>query len=161
MKINIKKTKLNKNICKINSKKNDEKINNNECTIYKNIYGIEKGVPELTLNDFKYDKNNKKVFINNKYFNEGKGFIIFYAPWCQHCVKLSDMIIDLALSNMNFFPIGAVNIENTKDKNDYLAQYSGIKDIPTIKYISNDLSLNNYKFDYNVDNLIFYINTNG
>jgi thiol-disulfide isomerase/thioredoxin len=155
MKIIKKKTKLKNNICK----KNIENKNYNY-TIYKNIYGDEKGIPELILKDFKYNKLNNKVYINNKYFNEKKGFIIFYAPWCEYCRKLSDIMIELALNNINYFPIGAVNIENTKDKNDYLAQYCNIKDLPTIKYITEDLTLKDYKFEYTIDNLIFFINTN-
>lgn len=128
--------------------------------IYKNIYGEEKGVIELTLKDFKYNKNNKKLYINNKYFNEKKGFIIFYAPWCEHCVHLSNLIIDIALNNVNVFPFGAVNIENIEEGNDKVAIYSKIKQLPTIKYIDSDNTLKEYKFKYNADNLIYYINTN-
>lgn len=153
MKIIKKNTKLKKNICKINNDYVDK--------LYGNIYGKEKGVPELTLKDFIYNKSDKKVYINNPYFSDKKGFIIFYAPWCKHCVKISQLIIDLALDNINYFPIGAVNIENTESKNDYLAQYSKINDIPAIKYISDDNSLKDYSFEYDIDNLIFFINTNG
>jgi len=128
--------------------------------IYKNIYGEEKGVIELTLKDFKYNKNNKKLYINNKYFNEKKGFIIFYAPWCEHCVHLSNLIIDIALNNVNVFPFGAVNIENIEEGNDKVAIYSKIKQLPTIKYVDSDNTLKEYKFKYNADNLIYYINTN-
>jgi len=147
MDIIIKKNKLNKN-----NKKND--------LIFSNIYGIDKGVIELTLKDFIYDKKNKKLYINNDYFFENKGIIIFYAPWCKHCVKLSDMIIDLAISNLNVFYFGAVNVENIEDGNDYLSIYGKINRLPTIKIIKEDKSLENYKFEYNIDNLIFYVNTN-
>jgi thiol-disulfide isomerase/thioredoxin len=141
-------------------KKNKLKNKNNETDIYSNIYGEDKSVIELILKDFIYDKKNKKLYINNDYFNENKGIIIFYAPWCKHCVKLSNLIIDLAISNLNIFWFGAVNLENVEDGNDYLAIYANISKLPTIKIINSDKSLENYKFDYNIDNLIFYINTN-
>jgi thiol-disulfide isomerase/thioredoxin len=143
----------------MNKNNKNNKINNIN-TISKNIYGEDKAIIELTLKDFIYEKKNKKLFINNNYFSERKGLIIYYAPWCKHCVKLSDTLINLALSNRNLFYFGAVNIENIKDGNDYVAVYSDIKKLPTIKYIKDDNTLENYKFDYNIDNLIFYINTN-
>ena len=142
----IKKNKLNNKITKTN--------------IFSNIYGIDKGVIELQLKDFIYDNKKKKLYINNNYFNENKGIIIFYAPWCKHCVKLSNLITELAISNLNIFSFGAVNIDNVEDGNDYLALYGKISKLPTIKIINNDKSLENYKFEYNIDNLIFYVNTN-
>ena len=130
----------NKKINKINkNKKNDITLS------YKNIYGENKGIIELKYKDF-IVKNNK-LFINNKFFDENKGFIIFYAPWCSHCRKMSDYLIDLALDNLNIFPIGSVNIEDTKNKNYKLTQIAQIKQIPTIMYISNDGSLKYYKYD--------------
>jgi thiol-disulfide isomerase/thioredoxin len=145
----IKKNKIKKN-----------NIDNNFNSVYKNIYGEEKGIIELTLKDFIYDKNKKKIYINNPYFNDKKGFVIFYAPWCEHCVHLSDMLIDIALNNINLFPFGAVNIENVEEGNDRVAIYSKIKQLPTIKYIDTDKSLKDYNFKYNADNIIYYINTN-
>ena len=148
MNIIIDKNKLNK------KNKLTNKIN-----VSKNIYGINKGVIELTLKDFIYNKKNKKLYINNNYFSENKGMIIYYAPWCSHCVKLSELIVELALTNLNIFYFGAINIENVEDGNDHLAIYGDIHKLPTIKIIQPDKSLENYKFDYNVDNFIFYINT--
>lgn len=153
IKKNISKNKKNKKIKDSNDLKE-------KSDIFSNIYGIDKGVIELTLKDFTYDKKNKKLYINNSYFNENKGIIIFYAPWCKHCVKMSDLIIDLAISNLNIFYFGSVNVENIEDGNDYLAIYGNIHNLPTIKVINEDKSLENYKFDYNIDNLIFYVNTN-
>ena len=135
--------------------KNKNKINN---SFYKNIYGEEKGIIELKLEDFVY-KNNK-LYIKNDYFNDKKGFIIFYAPWCKHCIKLSTLLIDLALSNINIFNFGAINIENIKDGNDKVSVYENISELPTIKYIKNDGTLEKYNNDYDIDNLLYFINTN-
>ena len=137
---------------------NVNKKNNNKNYLYRNIFGIDKGVIELVLSDFKY--KNKKLYIKNNYFEEKKGLIIFYAPWCEHCEKISDTIINLALSNENLFYFGAVNSENIKDGNDYLCYYAKIKKFPTIKYITKEGLLKDYEYEYNIDNLIYYINTN-
>lgn len=142
-----------------NVKKKIENENEN-LILYKDIYGLDKGIIELKLKDFKYIKKNKKLFIKNKYFNENKGFIIFYAPWCKYCKKISTMLIDLALSNINLFNFGAVNIEDVENGNDYLSIYANINKIPTLKYIKNNGELINYEFEYSNDNLIYFINTN-
>lgn len=127
-------------------------------SLYKNIYGEEKYILELKLKDFIYKK--KKLYINNNYFHEKKGLIIFYAPWCKHCRKISELLVDLALSNINVFFFGAVNAENIEDGNDKLCIYADIEKFPTIKYIKEDGTMENYKYEYNIDNLIYFINTN-
>ena len=146
----------NKKINKIN--KTDENNKNDITSTYKNIYGKNKGIIELKYKDFIVKKN--KLFINNKFFDENKGLIIFYAPWCSHCRKMSDYLIDLALNNLNIFPIGAVNIEDTKNKNYKLTQIAQIKQIPTIMYINKDGSLKYYKYDISIENLKYFINMN-
>ena len=144
---------IKKNINKIKiNKLNDDKLN-----LYKDIYGNDKYIPELKYNDFIY--KNKILYINNEYFSSKKGIIIFYAPWCSHCIKISELFIDLAYSNINLFSIGAVNSENIEEGNDKLSIYANIKYFPTLKIIDDDGSLKDYPYEYNADNLIYYINT--
>ena len=137
---------------------NNTKNINNKNSLYKDIYGMDKGILELNLSDFIYEK--KKLYINNSYFSKKKGFIIFYAPWCKHCKKLADTLINLAMSNINLFYFGSVNAENIEMGNDKLCIQANIKSFPSIKYINNDGSLEDYIFPYNFDNLIYFINTN-
>jgi thiol-disulfide isomerase/thioredoxin len=137
---------------------NNTKNINNKNSLYKDIYGIDKGILELNLADFIYVK--KKLYINNSYFSKKKGLIIFYAPWCKHCKQISDTLINLAMSNINLFYFGSVNAENIEMGNDKLCIQANIKKFPTIKYINDDGSLEDYAFPYNFDNLIYFINTN-
>ncbi len=134
------------------------KKNNSKNNIFANIYGIKKGIIELTLKDFKY--KNKKLYINNNYFKENKGLIIFYSPLCIHCKKIAELLFNLAEANVNLFYFGAVNLDNIEDGNDYLGIYANITKIPTIKYIKKNKELENYQYEYNADNLIYYVNTN-
>lgn len=136
----------------------DKKKNIENNNIFKDIYGEEKGIIELKLSDFIY--RDKKLYINNKYFNSKKGFIIFYAPWCKHCNKISNLLLDLANLNVGIFPFGSVNSENIKEGNDYLCNYANITGFPTIFYINEDNSLLKYENEYISDNLIYFINTN-
>ena len=144
--MNIKKKNINNN------------INNNNNSFYKNIYSEEKGILELTLQDF--DNIDNKLYIKNKYFDDKKGFIIFYAPWCKHCNEISDLLVDLALSNINIFNFGAVNSENINEGNYKVCIYENISKFPTIKYINDDGTLTNYENKYTIDNLLYFININ-
>jgi thiol-disulfide isomerase/thioredoxin len=122
----------------------------------KDIFSMEKGIIELTLKDF--ENNNNKLYIKNKYFKNKKGFIIFYAPWCKHCNKLSNVFIELALLNIHLFPFGSVNSENIEMGNDLVCSYENIQSFPTIKYIDTNGSLIDYKYEYTFDNLLYFIN---
>jgi len=125
--------------------------------MYENIYNLENGVLELTLSDFKY--KNKKLFINNPYFSKNEGLIIFYSPWCKFCKKIAPTIMNIAIDKQNLFNFGAVNSENVKDENDILCNRADIVQYPTIMYIKKDGSLKKFKFKYNEDNLIYFVNT--
>ena len=133
-------------------------LNNNKLFIYKDIYSLDLGVLELKLKDFEY--KNDKLYIKNNYFNENKGFVIFYSPLCKHCLKIFNLYTDLALSNLNLFNFGAINGDDIDNENDYLCTYSKITKYPTLKYIKKDGTLEDYQFEYNEDNLIYFININ-
>ena len=138
------------NIIKKNNNINkDEKAK----SLYKDIYGNEKGIKELNLSNFNYKDKILSI-------NQNKGLIVFYAPWCKHCKKIANLLIKLALSNINLFNIYAVNAENLEDGNDYVCTYAGIKGFPTLKYILPDGTLKDYEHEYTQDNLIYFINMN-
>lgn len=131
--------------------------NNNYNSLFKNIYDINKGIPELVYSDFKYKKKDKKLYINNDFFKDKRGIIIFYAPWCIHCKTLAQLMFELAAEYVNLFYFGAVNIENSEDKNDILRIYANVTTIPKVMYINDDYSLSEYKYPLTEDNLIYFI----
>lgn len=124
---------------------------------YKNLYGNDDMVIELKNKDFKYQKNN--LIIKDKRFIQNKSLIIFYAPWCGHCKTIYDDVKDLSITNLNKFQIGAVNINDIKNKNYLLSDFLEIKSIPTAFIIKNK-KLIQFNKDLNFENLFYYINMN-
>ena len=135
-------------------------MNKNNLINFKNIYGEETGIIELKYKDFQINKSSIKIKNNFFDHNNYKGFIIFYAPWCKHCVELSSEFINLAQDNLYIFPIGAINIEDVKNKNDKLAQKFKIEQIPTVKYIDSKGIIKDYPYDISIENLRYFINMN-
>jgi len=130
----------------------------NNTNFYKNLYNSKYGVIELKRNDFEIKKN--KVFIKNKKFKENKCIIIVYAPWCSHCRNMYESIIDLSLTNLNKFQIGAINISDIKNKNYLISNALEIKSIPKACILKNKGELVLFDKQINYDNLFYYINMN-
>ena len=117
---------------------------------FKDLYPETSGVIELKYKDFK-----KKHLKNGKMKN---GLIIFYAPWCKHCINLANELTKISTEFYNLFSIYAVNIEDINNENDVLASKFNINKFPTYYSVSNFNNVNylNYQFK-NIDDLKFYI----
>ena len=117
---------------------------------FKDLYPETSGVIELKYNDFK-----KKHLKNGKMKN---GLIIFYAPWCKHCINLANELTKVSIEFYNSFSLYAVNIEDINNKNDILSSKFKIDKFPTFYSVSNFNNINylNYQFK-SIDDLKFYI----
>ena len=124
-----------------------------------NIYTKETGVVELIKPDFVIDKTNGKfkVKIINPEFIDKNGFIIFYAPWCKHCVETQPMWSELAIYFKYKFPIGAVNVET--DFGYYLKSVMGVTTYPTVFQVHKNGTLKKYNQKTDKDYLLYYIST--
>ena len=126
--------------------------------LFMNLYDENKGIPDLTYEDFYY--KNKKLYIKNKDFLNNKGFIIFYAAWCSHCKKITNLMYKFKNEYMNILNIGAVNVENVKDKNDIISCNAGVTTLPHLMYINTDNSLTKYNFSITEENIFYFLNMN-
>jgi|SaaInlStandDraft_5_1057022.scaffolds.fasta_scaffold01855_9 thiol-disulfide isomerase/thioredoxin len=135
----------------------DKKKNNMYKNMYKNMYGIDDKVSELKYKDFLIKKD--ELFIKHQDFLDNKSLIIFYAPWCQHCNKMYDDICELSITNLYKFKIGAVNINDIKNKNNILSDTLNIKYIPSI-YIIKNKKLVLFNKEATFENIFYYINMN-
>ena len=129
-------------------------MENKKHNFYKNIYGNNDNVLELKYKDFKINKREISLINNN--FKNNQSLIIFYAPWCSHCQKMYDDVRELSISNMYKFNIGAVNINDNKNKNYLLSDFLKIKSIPTAYIVKNN-KLENFDKELSFENLFYYI----
>ena len=105
-------------------------------------------VIELTSKDF-----NGKILINDRFKNKN-GIIKFYAPWCPHCVEMTNPLKFLAKELKKYdFLIGVVNT----DTNLQLAQTFNISGIPTLYTINTDGKINLYKGNKDIESLLKHI----
>lgn len=121
-----------------------------------NIFHINSGVTELVASDFKVEKGKKPV-IKHSHFKSKPGFIIFYAPWCIHCVNSRKKWIDLSLIFGNKYKFGAVNAENSYARNRTLLKHFKVEGFPTIKYVSPRGIVSDYNGSYEMDDLVDFI----
>ena len=125
---------------------------NNYENKFKDLYELDSGIIELKYNDFIKKKNHYYTKKNIK-----EGLLIFYAPWCSHCLKLSNDLKKLISDYINKFFIGVVNVEDLNNKNDILSNNFNIKSYPTYFIIKNNKIIipnNHFK---NIDDINFYI----
>lgn len=152
------------NECKLGDKNNQCKLNDNKNTnkftikLYKNLFHSDKGVHELVYKDF--DIQDKKIFLNNSFFSNNKGFILFYAPWCKHCKIFKKEYEELASDYIQMFPFGSINIENIKDGNDKLKVMAKIDSVPQLMVVTKNGFIQRYDSTYDYDDLLYYINVN-
>ena len=129
--------------------------------MYGDLYENETSVVELKMKDFTYDKEHKILrCIHPSFTPHKRGIIIFYAPWCPHCNKIYDDIVELSLNYLNIFPMGVVNIEDSDHKNELLTHYAEVTKYPTMKILDAEMIVRNYNNDITRDNITYYINLN-
>ena len=126
---------------------------NNYESKFKDLYEIDSGVLELKYNDF--IEKNKNYYLKGKNIKEG--IIIFYAPWCNHCKKMSNELKNLVSDYTNIFFIGVVNSEDITNKNDILSSIFKIKEYPTYFIIKNNKIIKLKEQFKNLDDINFYI----
>ena len=124
--------------------------------LFMNLYDEKKGIPDLTYNDFYY--KNKKLYIKNPKFVNNKGFVVFYAAWCSNCKKLTNLMYKFQNEYVNILNIGAVNVENVKDKNDIISCNAKVTTLPHLMYINDDNSLTTYDFPITEENIFYFLN---
>jgi thiol-disulfide isomerase/thioredoxin len=100
-----------------------------------NLYDINSPVKELIYKDFSISK--EKISLKNKNLTNKNSFIIFYAPWCSHCIDSKYMWEDIACMFEDIINIYAVNCYNYFDNNQDLVEPFDINYYPTIKFVKN------------------------
>ena len=103
-----------------------------------------------------YDDFDKKK-VDNENFKDKRGIIVFYAPWCGHCKSSAEMWRSISTTFKNKFPIGVVNCEDTEKNNHLLLRTFNIKAYPTIKYVTRNGTVYNYKGKENKEDIIYFI----
>jgi len=99
-----------------------------------NLYDNTPGVKELKTKDL-VKKSDGNVLIGDNDFRNKVYLMVFYAPWCGHCVRMSDDIKKLggALKDEGFM-VGAINC----DANDDLDSKIIINSFPTLYFVKDE-----------------------
>jgi thiol-disulfide isomerase/thioredoxin len=122
-----------------------------------NIYDIDSPVKELIFNDF--DFSNNKISIKNKKLKNKNSFLIFYAPWCSHCVESKEMWEDIACMFEDIIYIYAINCYNYFDNNQELVEPFNISYYPTIKFVKEN-EIIDYKDKKDKDTIVSFLLSN-
>ena len=107
------------------------------------------GVRELKLTDFGTDSYGR-VVVNHKDFINKNGMIVFYADWCGHCKNMVNDWSTFATMMGNQFPVGAFNCGNRSKGVEALQKYAKVEAYPTIKYVSKDGRMEQYRGKHDV-----------
>jgi thiol-disulfide isomerase/thioredoxin len=120
------------------------------------IFGLESGVPELKNDQF--IRKKKEIFLKKEIKGLNiRGLIFFYTPWCKSCEDFKYKWSEIALLFKNRFFIGAVNVENQKNKNDILRNELKITTYPTIKYVAKNGKIQKYDGTKNINEIVHFI----
>ena len=140
---------------KLKTHKNKNQQNHTNIPLYRNLFRDDGDIYEMTYKDFLI-KNNK-IHLKNKIFKNGYTFVLFYAPWCQHCKDFKKDYENLASNYLQLFKFGSINVENVKGGNDKLRMYAEINGIPQLRYINKEGDMEKFPYDLTYDNIIYYI----
>jgi len=72
--------------------------------------------------------------LNNRYFRDKDGFIIYYSPRCPHCVNFAPVVKDLAKRLKGSCAVGVINCDDSINGSQLLADAFNISSLPTIKF---------------------------
>lgn len=120
-----------------------------------NLYPSGSDVIELNLFDF--DGKRLKYFAKVKKGKPKIGIIVFYAPWCVHCVYMKELLENLASQFKNRFNITAVNCEHPFNYS--LRWLFEISCYPTIMYFNKTGEVENYLGTCDKDGLLTFISS--
>jgi len=119
-----------------------------------NFYGNNKGVPELTYDNFEFNSLQKSPIISSPYKGH-QGMIMVYAPWCGHCAnpELRNMYITLS-KELKKHDIYLTAINSTKPENEPLVETLGVQGFPTLMYFNKSGKLSEYKDSRDMESII-------
>ena len=129
--------------------------------MYDDLYGEHIGVKELKMRDFQYNEATKLLTIQEPIYQQlKKGIIVFYAPWCPHCINMYDDVVEISITYSNIFPVMVVNIEDVKHHNDDLARYAKIKKYPSLRVVNQEGDVEETNVETTKEAIHYYINMN-
>ena len=103
----------------------------------KNLYDNQPGIKELDTKDLIRQSDGSVIPVGEE-FKDKVYMLIFYAPWCGHCVRMVDdvKLLAKALKNEGFL-VGAVNCEANKQELD--KRQINITSFPTLFFVKDNV----------------------